>query len=202
MPRPRTFVEGDVVAAARDAFWRGGYAGTSLDDLTTATGLGKGSLYGAFGDKHALFMRALDRYCDAALEATRRQLRGPVEGASQRLAAYVRALAALNTADAERRGCLMAKSAAELAGGDAAVREKVGRTLTAMHTELTRTIADAQQEGTIAAAVDAEKLASLLLAVLRGIESLHKSGVDDGVINDAVEQALQLLPRDEPGGPE
>jgi TetR/AcrR family transcriptional regulator, transcriptional repressor for nem operon len=137
MPRPRTFEEDDVVAAARAAFWSGGYAGTSLDDLTTATGLGKGSLYGAFGDKHTLFLRALDGYCESALQSTRDQLRGPVEGAYRRLADFVRALTASNTADTARLGCLMAKSAAELAGTDAEVREKVRHTLTGIHTELT-----------------------------------------------------------------
>ena len=65
MPRPRKFDESDVVAAARDEFWLRGYAATSVDDLTSVTGLGKGSLYGAFGDKHGLFLRALDDYISA-----------------------------------------------------------------------------------------------------------------------------------------
>ena len=68
MPRPREFDEADVVAAARDEFWTRGYVATSVDDLTTVTGLGKGSLYGAFGDKHGLFLRALDDYITSALD--------------------------------------------------------------------------------------------------------------------------------------
>jgi TetR/AcrR family transcriptional repressor of nem operon len=199
MPRPRTFDEGDVVAAARDAFWRGGYTGTSLDELTTATGLGKGSLYGAFGDKHTLFLRALDGYCETALDATRRQLRGPVEGAYQRLVDYVGALVDLNVADTARRGCLMAKSAAELAGSDAEVRAKVAGALTAMHTELAHAIGAAQTEGAIAPAADADRLASLLLTVLRGMEAMHQSGVDDRIVTGAVAQILQLLRA--PAGP-
>jgi len=193
MARPRSFDEDDVVAAARDAFWTGGYAGTSLDNLTAVTGLGKGSLYGAFGDKHALFMRALDGYCEVALDGTRRQLRGPVDGAYQRLAGYVRAMAALGTADTTRLGCMIAKSAAELAAGDAEVREKVRDTLTAMHAELAQNIADAQRKGTISPGADADQLASLLLALLRGIEALHKSFVEDRIVVDAAEQALRLL---------
>jgi TetR/AcrR family transcriptional repressor of nem operon len=195
MPRPRTFEEDDVVAAARDAFWRGGYTGTSLDELTTATGLGKGSLYGAFGDKHQLFLRALDGYCQAGTDAIREELRGPTEGAYQRLVDYIGALVALNVADTARLGCLMAKSAAELAGSDVEVREKVGAALTAMHTELARAIGDAQQEGTISPDADADQLASLVLTVLRGMEALHKSGLEDRVITGAVDQMLALLPR-------
>ena len=77
MPRPRNFDEDTVVAAARDRFWGGGYAATSVDDLTAATGLGKGSLYGAFGDKHGLFVRALDGYCVDAMDRVKEQLQLP-----------------------------------------------------------------------------------------------------------------------------
>ena len=77
MPRPRTFDESDVIAAARDEFWSRGYGATSVEDLTAATGLGKGSLYGAFGDKHALFIRALDDYITTALDGVHAQLPTP-----------------------------------------------------------------------------------------------------------------------------
>ena len=87
MPRPRKFDETDVVAAARDEFWSRGYAATSVDDLTSATGLGKGSLYGAFGDKHGLFLRALDDYIGTALDGVRAQLRDPAHSAYDRLVA-------------------------------------------------------------------------------------------------------------------
>ena len=91
MPRPRKFDESDVVAAARDEFWLRGYAATSVDDLTSVTGLGKGSLYGAFGDKHGLFIRALDDYINTSLDAVRAQLRDPGYSAYDRLTRHIRA---------------------------------------------------------------------------------------------------------------
>ena len=60
--RPRSFDTDDVLARARDTFWKYGYAGTSMDQLSAATGLHKPSLYGAFGDKKALYLAALDNY--------------------------------------------------------------------------------------------------------------------------------------------
>ncbi|MGW7238349.1 TetR/AcrR family transcriptional regulator [Streptomyces sp. NPDC054804] len=57
MARPRQFDDEEVVRAARDQFWSHGYDRTSIDDLSAVTGLGRGSLYGAFGDKHALWTR-------------------------------------------------------------------------------------------------------------------------------------------------
>src|ERR1700738_2717207 len=72
MPRPRKVDEQAVLIAARATFWRDGYAATSVQDLTDATGLGTQSLYGAFSSKHDLFIRILDDYCayqSAGLEA-------------------------------------------------------------------------------------------------------------------------------------
>ena len=77
MARPRKFDEPQVIAAARDVFWRSGYVDTSLDDLTAATGLGRGSLYGAFGDKRALFLRVLDEYCTDSAGHAAASLAGP-----------------------------------------------------------------------------------------------------------------------------
>jgi len=71
-----------VLRAARDEFWFYGYAGTSIDDVVAATGLGKGSLYGAFGDKHALFLRVFLRLiASRRWNAVRAALEGPDAGA-------------------------------------------------------------------------------------------------------------------------
>ena len=125
MARPRTFDEGDVIAAARDEFWERGYAATSVDDLTAATGLGKGSLYGAFGDKHSLYLRVLDDYIASSLDRVRAGLRDPKIGAHERLARHIRGQVKAIASDTSRRGCLMAKSAAELGGTDDAVEARV-----------------------------------------------------------------------------
>ena len=60
--RPRSFDTDEVLGRVRDTFWKYGYAGTSMDQLSAATGLHKPSLYGAFGDKKALYLAALDNY--------------------------------------------------------------------------------------------------------------------------------------------
>ena len=65
MARPRQFDEKRVLRAVRDQFWDAGYAASSLEDLMRVSGLGKGSLYAASGDKRQLFLRALRSYTDA-----------------------------------------------------------------------------------------------------------------------------------------
>src|ERR1700733_10081172 len=83
MARPRTFDPNDVLLAARQIFWRKGYQGTSLDDITEETGLTKPSLYAAFGDKASLFLKVLDHYHDQLLTHSERVLS---EGSSARAA--------------------------------------------------------------------------------------------------------------------
>jgi AcrR family transcriptional regulator len=72
--RPRKFDETEVVERARDVFWNYGYAATSLDDLAAATGLNRPSLYAAFGDKHALYLRALQENRMWSVEGVRQRM--------------------------------------------------------------------------------------------------------------------------------
>jgi AcrR family transcriptional regulator len=193
MARPRKFDEDAVVGAARDQFWDGGYAATSVDDLTAATGLGKGSLYGAFGDKHALFLRALDDYCVDATGRVVAQLRRPGVSAYDRLADHVRAVAADVAADTRRRGCMMAKSAAELGANDADVGRVIHASFTEWQVALAECIEEAQRDGTVSAATDPEALATMLLGMIRGFEALRMGGVEPARIVAAAEQALTFV---------
>jgi TetR/AcrR family transcriptional repressor of nem operon len=194
MARPRKFAEGDVVAAARDEFWTRGYAATSVDDLTAATGLGKGSLYGAFGDKHGLYLRALDDYIASSLDAVRAQLRDPAYTACDRLARHLRAQVKAIAADKERRGCMMAKSAAELAGLDDAVEKRVERAYSAWRDELVACIKEAQRDGDIEANQNPQALAGTLLAFMRGQEALHNGGAKPAQLRAAADEMVSLIP--------
>jgi TetR/AcrR family transcriptional regulator, transcriptional repressor for nem operon len=195
MARPRGFVEADVIAAAREQFWSHGYAGTSLDDLSVATGLGRGSLYGAFSDKHALFMRALDDYCSSVEAGNAAELRDTDERAYDRLVGHIRLMARRNAADTDRRGCLLAKTSAEMAATDKAVLQRVKRTMAAYQADLAATIVEAQRDGDIDPEGDADGLALLLLAVLRGAEALRKAGGTRASMLTLGEQAIAAIPR-------
>ena len=194
MPRPREFDEADVVAAARDEFWTRGYTATSVDDLTTVTGLGKGSLYGAFGDKHGLFLRALDDYITSALESVHMQLGDPTRSAYDRLTRHIRAQARAVAADRSRRGCMMAKSAAELGATDQDVERSVERAYSIWRAELADCIAEAQRDGTIAAEVNPQALAATLLAFMRGQEAVHEGGAKPAQIKSAADEMIALIP--------
>src|SRR5262245_43696131 len=120
MARPKGFQREVVLDKALDLFWLQGYAATSLDQLTDAMGLGRGSLYNEFGAKHALFLDALDRYCALRLAELSAMLE---QSASVRagIAGLLRGMVTHLWSDPRRRGCFLVNSTAELASDDAAV---------------------------------------------------------------------------------
>lgn len=195
MARPRKFDEQQVLDTAREQFWAGGYAATRMDDIAAATGLGKGSLYGAFGGKQDLFHRVFDDYCSAIVDATAQQLRGDDANAYARLSAHIHAVAAATAADTAQRGCLLAKGAAELAEHDKTVAERAHTAVEALRTLLEHDITACQRNGDLDADADPGQLAVLVLAVLRGIEALGKAGADEETLTDIARTALAVLPR-------
>lgn len=193
MARPRAFDEDAVVAAARDRFWDAGYAATSLSDLTEATGLGRASLYGAFGDKHALYLRIFDEYIAGAVGGVQTDLAGDDAGALERIRARLLANAA--GAATNPRGCLLARGTAELAARDADVAERSGRAHAALRAAYTDAVQAAQRAGDLSPAADPHALGDLLLAVDRGTEALGRGGLDEASLRALVEAAVAGLPR-------
>jgi TetR/AcrR family transcriptional regulator, transcriptional repressor for nem operon len=199
MARPRAFDEAEVVQAARDQFWLHGFYGTSLDDLTEVTGLGRGSLYGAFTDKRTLFLRALDDYASAAMGQVFGDLRDPEKGGRDRVVDHIRLITKLLTADTTGRGCLMAKSAAEMGATDKEVARRVRKWLAGYQRDIAEAIHAGQCDGDIDPDADPNELALLILALLRGAEALRKGGMPPRAIVAVAEQAIALLPRPSAG---
>src|ERR1700691_3568021 len=114
MGRPRSFDIDRALDRALVVFWRKGYEGASLSDLTKAVCVNRPSLYAAFGDKEALFRKALDRYLTGPAAYTQEALREPTARAVvERL---LQGAADLNAAPRNPGGCLTVQGA--LASGD------------------------------------------------------------------------------------
>ncbi|SCF64776.1 transcriptional regulator, TetR family [Streptomyces sp. MnatMP-M27] len=194
MARPRSFDEKQVLNAVRDQFWDAGYAATSLEDLMRVSGLGKGSLYAAFGDKRQLFLRALRSYTDdshghlrealaeapRALDALRMLLEAPIDDSTG--------------ADA-RRGCLMANSTCELGNADPEVLDHAHRTYETSTALIGDCVARAQREGDLPAGADPIALARALLAAQQGLVFMSRTGLDTATLTATARSlAAQLLP--------
>lgn len=191
MARPREFDERQVVAAALERFSTHGYAATSIQELVDATGLGKGSLYGAFGDKHDLYLRAFERYCANILDGLREALVGPDADALKRLASHIRQVAADAATDA--RGCFLANATSELAEHDAGIATTARTTIDAYEHLLVECIQQAQARQDIDPGHDPSALAAMLLTVLRGMEALGKTGKSELFMRTAAETTIKLL---------
>jgi TetR/AcrR family transcriptional repressor of nem operon len=105
----------------------------------------------------------------------------------------VRAIVADVTADTGGRGCLMAKSSAELGGADADVDRIVGESLRRWRSDLVDALVEAQADGAITAGADAQALATVFLGVLRGVEVLRRGGVEPAQLRAAGEQLLAMV---------
>lgn len=169
MGRPKQFDPDAAVEQAMQVFWRHGYGATTPQGLVDALGIGKGSLYNAFGGKRQLFDLALRRYLDAQ-NATVAQLldgSGPVK---ERLREALHFIAQTDLADPDRRGCMALNSAMEFGRTDAAVTAQVQGMFDRMEGAFCALIEEGQRAGEIAPGRDAKALASLLLNTVNGMK--------------------------------
>ncbi|WP_235999930.1 TetR/AcrR family transcriptional regulator [Bradyrhizobium uaiense] len=163
-----------AVERAMDVFWSRGYHATALPDLLRATKLSRGSLYAAFGDKHSLFLRALDRYIADALARIDVELdprRAPVDGLRAYLAGYVERTRGANG----RRGCLLVATAMELAGQDAEVNRRAAGFFRAMEARMADAFSRAEAAGKLADGVEPASAARILVCFVEGLRVVAKT---------------------------
>lgn len=176
--RPRSFDVDAALDRALSVFWKHGFQGASLTELTDAMGLSKPSLYAAFGDKEALYLQALARYAKRWLEEPAAWLEHEPDG-RRALEGFLRRVAAVQADPALPGGCFIINGTADLgvpgtpATVEAALRTALQGTEVLMEARLRR----AQAEGQLAADADPAALAAYFNAVLTGMAVRAKGGV-------------------------
>jgi TetR/AcrR family transcriptional repressor of nem operon len=186
--RPREFDTDAAIERAMGVFWSSGYHGTSLPDLLEATNLSRGSLYQAFGDKHGLFLRALDRYIGDALARLDTELdprKNALAGVRTCLAGYVERASGVGG----KRGCLVVATAMELAGHDIEVEQRIRRFFKAMETRLTAALTRARAAGELVDGAEPAIVARLLVCLVEGMRVVSKTSADRS-LSQAVVQTL------------
>jgi TetR/AcrR family transcriptional repressor of nem operon len=188
VPRPREFDEQDAVARATELFHRRGYHATSTRDLGEALALNPSSLYRAFGDKHALFLRALDHYqtcesarCAAALDGDR-----PVR-------AVLRDWLHSMVESTDLPGCFVINTAVELGTGDRETAQRVDAAFEGTTAAIAALLRRGITTGELPADLDADATADLLFTTLTGLRVRHRAGHDPQRLRAVVDQALRLL---------
>jgi len=171
--RPREFDEEKVLAAAANAFWLRGYHATSIDDICEATGLLRGSLYGAYKDKRGIFLAALERYCEARVVRAADSLKAGPPGREvlrQGLLYYIQSVSDLDLA----RACFITNTALELTPEDRQVAEVIERTFRRMSTLWAEAAVRARDAGAFKARLDEKAVGDYLYCMVQGLRVLGK----------------------------
>ncbi|MCI3929107.1 TetR/AcrR family transcriptional regulator [Streptomyces sp. AN091965] len=193
MARTKEFDPDVALRSALDLFWSRGYEATSMADLVAHLGIGRASIYATFGNKHELYLKALDRYVETREPELLDELSRPGP-ALPGVRSLVRRFAAEATAaDRRRTGCFITNTAAELAPHDEAADRRVERNWEGLETLLRSALIRAQAQGELPDDRDPRALARMLLVLLQGIRVVGKVSGGQERVRDAAEQALALL---------
>ena len=192
MARPREFDEERVLQAALEVFRAKGFEGTTLCDLEQATGLGRGSLYGSFGDKRTLFLKVLGRYLSSSLDERLSLLHRPGAG-REAIVALFRGIARDASRDRERKGFLVTNCSVELADRDPELACRAARSLDRFEQALAAAVREAQAQGEIAAGRDPVRLARFLTILMEGMLVLARVRPDPAWLDDAVATVEECL---------
>lgn len=192
MARPKAFDTQAALTRAMELFWEQGYAATSMEQLTGVMGISRQSLYDTFGDKHRLFLAAMDAYC-AMLEAA---MLGPLTAPDAGLQALHDT--AMGIVDfliqyPKRRACLMANTTLELAPHDAIVAAKVRQHMDKMAAAFRHALVNAKARGEINAAADVDALARYLVGMAHGLMVMAKSGASREMLTEMVTTSAAAL---------
>ena len=193
MARPKEFDESLVLERALETFWAQGYERTSISDLEATTGLGRQSLYNAFGDKHSLYLRVLDRYTAEVGDLIADTLLSPPGGAPA-IRAYLEAQIAFLTAPAPtRKSCLVVNAVQEFGGQDPAVRTRCHGSIRSLTSALGHALRAGVSAGTLPHDLDIDGTARMLQAHSYGLAVLAKDGASAAELRSATDALLRSL---------
>jgi TetR/AcrR family transcriptional regulator, transcriptional repressor for nem operon len=192
MARPREFDETAALEAAVACFWSRGYEATSVRDLAENMGLSAPSLYNAYGDKHALFVQALEHYLDRSMRERIERLEHTVPP-KQAIREFIREIIEHSVNDRERRGCFLVNSALEVAPHDKKLSELIADRLAELEAFFARLVRKAQVEGTVPRKPVAKDLARLLLGIVLGIRVLARVRPERASLESLARPVLALL---------
>ncbi|MGK5550071.1 TetR/AcrR family transcriptional regulator [Actinomadura kijaniata] len=192
MARTREFDTDAAVEAAMQVFWSRGYEATSIQDLVEATGVGRGSLYAAFGSKDGLYEAALARYAERSVggAAERLDRDGPVRAVLRDLLV---GMVEETVADPARRGCLITNTAVERLPRDPAAGRVVGGALDRLTDAVTAALRRGRARGELPPDADVAALADFLVTTVQGLRVQGKAGADRRRLTTVVDTALRVL---------
>jgi AcrR family transcriptional regulator len=189
--RPRSFDRDKALEQAIEVFWKKGFEGTSISDLTEAMGINPPSLYAAFGDKEKLFLEAVERYNESRGESCPYCAEPTAKGAVEKLLLYM--ADELCSSD-HPRGCMMVMAAATSSSSSAYLQRKLAEKRTASRTNLKARIEQGIRDGDVVAGTNADEIADFYSTIMTGMSLLSRDGASHRSLVATVENAMRLFP--------
>ena len=192
MPKTKQFDEAVVLQKARDVFWKKGYNGSSMDELVTATGLSRSSIYDTFGDKHGLYVKALEHYRQAQLAHFSKEIPASLSP-RERFAWLFKNTMTGSINDRQRKGCFMLNTTTELANIDSSINRLVCNNMDTMEDLFLTWVKEGQASGNISKRFTAKALARYLFSSFNGLVTVGQTKPDKSTLEDIIKVSLSVL---------
>jgi TetR/AcrR family transcriptional repressor of nem operon len=191
MGRPYEFDREETLSKAMELFWEKGYKATSIEDLVDRMGIKRGSIYNTFGDKHSLFIAAVEYYAKEVTSKTIKVLESP-SSPLENIKLFFETI--VNTpSDKKTRGCLISNTVVELAPHDEKVAETVRNILERIQTAFLNCLNKAVETGELPKDTDTQVLSHFLATNTHGLIVTGKSAADNKQMKDVVNVILSTL---------
>lgn len=193
--RPRTFDIDLALDRAVEVFWKHGFQDASMHELTEAMGLSKPSLYAAFGDKEALYLKTLERYVALLVERHAAALDGEADG-KRAVEEFLRSLALMLADPSLPGGCFIINGTADCGGSTipASVELALRAALQGSEMMVLERLRRAQRDGDLAADAQPEALAAMFGSLIAGLAVMAKSGANVAKLNTVVDAVMAVWP--------
>ena len=192
MARTKDFDENEVLAKAIQLFWYKGYNGTSMQDLVDGLGISRSSLYDTYGDKHALYIKALESYQDSSgIEMC--NIINNTPSAKEAIKQLLEFITRNMLNDEQHKGCFMVNAGVEVAPHDAQVNDLLCKNEQQLEDVFYKAIKKGQESGEINTRQDAMALTRFISNTVKGIQVSAKSTTDKAFFDDIIQTTMSVL---------
>ena len=192
MARHKEFNRNDALRKAMEVFWSHGYEAASINKLVKRMGINRQSLYDTFGDKHMLYIEALDLYREVEGRKMFELLKRP-GSVKKTLRMLFQSVVEESLCDQERRGCFMGNAMSELAGRCPDTAAKACGNMAVVEDALYRTLLRGKKNGEIKNGRDLRAVARFLYSSMQGLQLMAKATQDRKTLEDVVKVTLSAL---------
>ncbi len=193
MTRPKNFDETKALESAMLLFWKKGYSATSMKELEQVMGLKITSIYNAFGNKRALFEKALNYYLQHILIKFIESLNN-ADSPENALRAVLMEVIHLHFNPSHPGGCLVVFSILENEQHDESSKNILNAALNLLHNAIIKRLENDKEKGRIASEVDCHAIANHIAALITGMITMAKAGFPQKELEKLIDNAVEILP--------